>query len=127
MTTTTNRKANRTVYKHSNRAFLTKSYPTMKKQNPIIPIMMREAKGTLPKVYARYEFGQEKSQSLEGTHARTHAFNVDTTIHHQPTLLPLLEGSQESGQDRKAHETKNERKKRRGQTNNLISLIPHRS
>lgn len=49
------------------RAFLTKSYPTMKKHNPSIPIMLREAQGTSPKVYARYEFGQEKSQSLEGT------------------------------------------------------------
>ena len=49
------------------RAFLTKSYPTMKKHNPSIPIMLREAQGTSPKVYARYDFGQEKSQSLEGT------------------------------------------------------------
>lgn len=48
------------------RAFLTKSYPTMKKHNPSIPIMLRSAEGTLPKVYARYEFGQEKSHSLEG-------------------------------------------------------------
>lgn len=54
------------------RAFLTKSYPTMKKHNPNIPIMLREAAGTSPKVYARYEFGQEKSQSLEGTNARMH-------------------------------------------------------
>lgn len=57
------------------RAFLTKSYPTMKKHNPSIPILLREANGTLPKVYARYEFGQEKSQSLEGTpdiYARAH-------------------------------------------------------
>ena len=38
----------------------------MKKHNPSTPIMVREAAGTLPKVYARYEFGQEKSQSLEG-------------------------------------------------------------
>lgn len=38
----------------------------MKKHNPSIPIMLREAQGTAPKVYARYEFGQEKSQSLEG-------------------------------------------------------------
>lgn len=51
----------------SSRSFLTKSYPTMKKHNPSIPIMLREATGTLPRVYARYEFGQEKSQSLEGT------------------------------------------------------------
>lgn len=46
----------------------------MKKHNPSTPIMLREAQGTLPKVYARYEFGKEKSQSLEGTKLfRTHA------------------------------------------------------
>ncbi|KAK2600685.1 hypothetical protein N8I77_010203 [Diaporthe amygdali] len=42
----------------------------MKKHNPSIPIMLREAQGTSPKVYARYEFGQEKSQSLEGMNSR---------------------------------------------------------
>lgn len=39
----------------------------MKKHNPSLPIMLREAQGTLPKVYARYDFGHEKSKSLEGT------------------------------------------------------------
>ncbi|KAJ4416044.1 hypothetical protein N0V82_006967 [Gnomoniopsis sp. IMI 355080] len=48
------------------RAFLTRTYPTMKKHNPAVPIMLREAQGTLPKVYARYDFGKERSQSLEG-------------------------------------------------------------
>ncbi|KAI1122212.1 thioredoxin-like protein [Nemania abortiva] len=48
------------------RTFLTRAYPTMKKNNPHTPILMREAAGTIPKVYARYEFGKEKSQSLEG-------------------------------------------------------------
>ena len=67
------------------RAFITRAYPTLKKNNPNIPILIREAQGTVPKVYARYgrfaelthekqavltrtaaEFGQEKSQSLEG-------------------------------------------------------------
>lgn len=57
----------------------------MKKNNPAIPIMLREAQGTIPKIYARYgrcscypqgpndwfadtntEFGKEKSESLEG-------------------------------------------------------------
>lgn len=52
------------------RTFLTRAYPTMKKNNPSIPIMLREATGTLPKVYARYEFGREKSQSLEGMDPR---------------------------------------------------------
>ncbi|KAK7914579.1 NADH dehydrogenase- alpha subcomplex- subunit 2 [Apiospora marii] len=48
------------------RSFLLRAYPTMKKNNPQTPIMMREAAGTLPKVFARYEFGKETSQSLEG-------------------------------------------------------------
>ncbi|KAI1398847.1 NADH dehydrogenase, alpha subcomplex, subunit 2 [Hypoxylon fuscum] len=48
------------------RTFLTRAYPTMKKNNPFTPIMLREASGTLPKVYARYDFGKETSKSLEG-------------------------------------------------------------
>ena len=36
------------------RSFLTRAYPIMKKNNPATPIMLREAAGTLPKVYARY-------------------------------------------------------------------------
>jgi hypothetical protein len=36
------------------RSFLTKSYPTMKKHNPYTPILIREASGTEPKLYARY-------------------------------------------------------------------------
>jgi len=36
------------------RSFLTRAYPIMKKNNPSTPIMLREAAGTLPKVYARY-------------------------------------------------------------------------
>ncbi|CCF47622.1 NADH-ubiquinone oxidoreductase 10.5 kDa subunit [Colletotrichum higginsianum] len=50
----------------SKSSFITRAYPTMKKNNPQTPILLREAAGTLPKVYARYEFGVEKSQSLEG-------------------------------------------------------------
>ena len=36
------------------RSFLAKSYPTMKKANPDIPILLREASGTMPAVYARF-------------------------------------------------------------------------
>ena len=36
------------------RTFLTRAYPTMKKNNPHTPIMMREALGIEPRVYARY-------------------------------------------------------------------------
>lgn len=36
------------------RSFLTRAYPIMKKNNPTIPILLREAQGTLPRIYARY-------------------------------------------------------------------------
>ncbi|KAL6878057.1 hypothetical protein HDV57DRAFT_499834 [Trichoderma longibrachiatum] len=36
------------------RSFLTKQYPAIKKANPNTPILLREAAGTLPKVYARF-------------------------------------------------------------------------
>ncbi|KAL7757885.1 hypothetical protein ACKLNR_012412 [Fusarium oxysporum f. sp. zingiberi] len=48
------------------RSFITRSYPTMKRNNPNIPILIREAAGTQPKVFARYDQGVEKSQILEG-------------------------------------------------------------
>jgi NADH dehydrogenase (ubiquinone) 1 alpha subcomplex subunit 2 len=72
----------RTVY----RSFLTRAYPTMKKNNPHTPIMLREALGFEPRVFARYgmfdrtvsgsarilifwgrtELGKEKQESLSG-------------------------------------------------------------
>ncbi|KYK57868.1 hypothetical protein DCS_04881 [Drechmeria coniospora] len=48
------------------RSFLARAYPTMKKNNPSLPILIREAAGTVPKIYARYDFGVEKKQTLEG-------------------------------------------------------------
>ena len=77
------------------RSFLTRAYPTMKKNNPHIPILVREAQGTEPRIFARYgmaipswdmasllgsvrlnwvetgtdvqaAYGKEKSESLKG-------------------------------------------------------------
>ncbi|WPG97714.1 Hypothetical protein R9X50_00049500 [Acrodontium crateriforme] len=48
------------------RSFLLRAYPTMKHHNPHTPIMIREASGIEPKVYARYEFGREKMADLKG-------------------------------------------------------------
>lgn len=53
------------------RSFLTRTYPTMKKHNPHTPIMIREALGVEPKVFARYEFGKEKMISLKGLDDKT--------------------------------------------------------
>ncbi|KAJ5698979.1 hypothetical protein N7462_000984 [Penicillium macrosclerotiorum] len=50
------------------RSFLNRAYPTMKKHNPHTPIMMREASGTQPRVFARYELGKEKQETLSGMH-----------------------------------------------------------
>ncbi|GAM39926.1 NADH-ubiquinone oxidoreductase 105 kDa subunit [Talaromyces pinophilus] len=36
------------------RSFLNRAYPTMKKNNPYVPILIREASGTEPRVFARY-------------------------------------------------------------------------
>lgn len=38
----------------ANRSFLQRSYPTMKKHNPHTPILIREASGIEPTLYARY-------------------------------------------------------------------------
>ncbi|KAJ6113354.1 NADH-ubiquinone oxidoreductase 10.5 kDa subunit [Penicillium sp. IBT 18751x] len=48
------------------RSFLHRAYPTMKKHNPHTPIMMREASGTEPRVFARYELGKERQEALSG-------------------------------------------------------------
>ena len=51
---------------YAHRNFLTRAYPTMKKNNPHIPILIREALGVEPKVWARYEYGKEQVKSLKG-------------------------------------------------------------
>lgn len=42
----------------------------MKHHNPHTPIMIREALGIEPRVFARYEFGREKMLDLNGRCAR---------------------------------------------------------
>ncbi|KAK9895342.1 NADH dehydrogenase, alpha subcomplex, subunit 2 [Cystobasidium minutum MCA 4210] len=48
------------------RAFIEKSYLGVKAKNPNLPILIREALGTPPRAFARFEKGQEKQVSLEG-------------------------------------------------------------
>ncbi|KAJ9210816.1 hypothetical protein DTO166G4_7587 [Paecilomyces variotii] len=54
------------AHSEATRSFLKRAYPTMKKNNPYIPILMREAAGTEPRVYARYALGKEKFELLNG-------------------------------------------------------------
>ncbi|NXA61016.1 NDUA2 dehydrogenase, partial [Mohoua ochrocephala] len=44
--------------------FIEQHYVTLKKANPNFPILIRECSGVQPKLWARYEFGKEKSVSL---------------------------------------------------------------
>ncbi|PGH10551.1 hypothetical protein AJ80_07497 [Polytolypa hystricis UAMH7299] len=48
------------------RVFLKRAYPTMKRNNPFTPVLMREALDIEPRVFARYEFGKERQESLAG-------------------------------------------------------------
>jgi NADH dehydrogenase (ubiquinone) 1 alpha subcomplex subunit 2 len=47
----------------NSRAFLQKNYPVLKKNNPNTPILIREAAGVQPVVYAR--FGKVLNSLLE--------------------------------------------------------------
>ncbi|KAF3279907.1 hypothetical protein TWF173_001541 [Orbilia oligospora] len=49
---------------NSLRSFISQSYPVMKKTNPEIPILIREAQGVPPRVFARYELGKETQVAL---------------------------------------------------------------
>ena len=42
------------VYKLYARQFITSHYPTLKKHNPDLPILIRQAKGTPARVFARF-------------------------------------------------------------------------
>ncbi|NXP62957.1 NDUA2 dehydrogenase, partial [Chloropsis cyanopogon] len=46
------------------REFIEEHYVTLKKANPDFPILIRECSGIQPKLWARYEFGKEKSIPL---------------------------------------------------------------
>ncbi|NXE42780.1 NDUA2 dehydrogenase, partial [Ptilorrhoa leucosticta] len=46
------------------REFIEQHYVTLKKANPNFPILIRECSGIEPKLWARYEFGKEKSIPL---------------------------------------------------------------
>ncbi|TQS36750.1 hypothetical protein Golomagni_02787 [Golovinomyces magnicellulatus] len=46
------------------RSFLTRAYPKMKQDNPQIPIMIREAAGTQPRVFARYDLSDAEVEAV---------------------------------------------------------------
>ncbi|VDP08751.1 unnamed protein product [Soboliphyme baturini] len=46
------------------REFISKYYVDIKKNNPDLPILVRECDGISPKIWARFEYGKEKSMSV---------------------------------------------------------------
>ncbi|XP_069131566.1 NADH dehydrogenase [ubiquinone] 1 alpha subcomplex subunit 2-like [Argopecten irradians] len=46
------------------REFIENGYVPLKTANPKFPILIRECSGVQPRLYARYEYGQEVSKSL---------------------------------------------------------------
>ncbi|KAG8944989.1 hypothetical protein FRC03_001837 [Tulasnella sp. 419] len=47
------------------RQFIQTAYPYLKKHNPDVPVLIREAQGTPARVFARFERGVEKHVELD--------------------------------------------------------------
>ncbi|XP_076766046.1 NADH dehydrogenase (ubiquinone) B8 subunit [Xylocopa sonorina] len=47
------------------RDFIEKQYTSLKRKNPQFPVLIRECSSIEPALYARYEFGKERSVSLQ--------------------------------------------------------------
>ncbi|KLO15187.1 NADH dehydrogenase alpha subcomplex subunit 2 [Schizopora paradoxa] len=52
------------------RQFIQSSYPALKKHNPDLPILIREASGTPARAFARFEYGVEKHVELDNLSAK---------------------------------------------------------
>ncbi|KAM4726671.1 NADH dehydrogenase [ubiquinone] 1 alpha subcomplex subunit 2 [Anableps anableps] len=51
------------------RDFVEQHYVTLKKANPDFPILIRECSGVQARLWARYDFGKERSVSVENISA----------------------------------------------------------
>ncbi|KIM24953.1 hypothetical protein M408DRAFT_331434 [Serendipita vermifera MAFF 305830] len=66
------------------RHFILSSYPLIKKNNPDLPVMIREAKGTPARAFARFERGVERHVELDGLTAE----QVEQKVTKLLTTLP---------------------------------------
>ncbi|CAH1175708.1 unnamed protein product [Phaedon cochleariae] len=60
------------------REFIEKYYVELKSNNPKFPILIRECSGVEPRLWARYEFGKEKSVSLKDLSASDVLLRLET-------------------------------------------------
>ncbi|PVG03962.1 putative nadh-ubiquinone oxidoreductase 10.5 kDa subunit [Serendipita vermifera] len=51
------------------RHFILSAYPLIKKSNPDLPVLIREAQGTPARAFARFERGVERHVELDGLSA----------------------------------------------------------
>ena len=51
------------------RDFVSKHYSSLKTEQPRLPVLVRECSGMAPRLWARYSFGQERSEDLSGKSA----------------------------------------------------------
>uniref|UniRef100_UPI00398F386E NADH dehydrogenase [ubiquinone] 1 alpha subcomplex subunit 2 n=1 Tax=Pristiophorus japonicus TaxID=55135 RepID=UPI00398F386E len=62
------------------RDFVEQHYVTLKKANPDFPILIRECSGIQAKVWARYEFGRERSLPLDNLNAEQVAKALESLV-----------------------------------------------
>jgi len=62
------------------RQFVLSTYPTLKKHNPDLPILIREAQGTPARAFARFERGVERNVMLDGLSSKDVATKVSELL-----------------------------------------------
>ncbi|MEQ2234499.1 ndufa2, NADH:ubiquinone oxidoreductase 10.5kD subunit [Ilyodon furcidens] len=60
------------------RDFVEQNYVILKKANPDFPILIRECSGVQARLWARYDFGKEKSVSVDNMSAAQVAAALQT-------------------------------------------------
>ncbi|KAJ1981175.1 hypothetical protein H4R33_005299 [Dimargaris cristalligena] len=62
------------------RDFITKNYPALKKSNPGLPVLIREAEGVEARIYARYNFAQESRAIVDNMNETQVSQQLDQLI-----------------------------------------------
>uniref|UniRef100_A0A182IXG9 NADH dehydrogenase [ubiquinone] 1 alpha subcomplex subunit 2 n=1 Tax=Anopheles atroparvus TaxID=41427 RepID=A0A182IXG9_ANOAO len=60
------------------RDFVNTRYVQLKRDNPSLPILVRECSGVQPRLWARYELGKEKSVTLTNATAEDISKHIET-------------------------------------------------
>ncbi|TWW75257.1 NADH dehydrogenase [ubiquinone] 1 alpha subcomplex subunit 2 [Takifugu flavidus] len=66
------------------RDFVEQQYVNLKKSNPDFPILIRECSGVQARIWARYDFGKEKSVSVDNMSADQVASALQTLVQPKP-------------------------------------------